>query len=113
MYDLLLFNLLHILLVESTVHDVDAFWVDHVGRLSRFAHHLDKCKGDDATIDNLLALSGMFHVVGQKSAKERPEPDGMSTYHNVSLLDGRGKGEIAKIPHAFQSVRVQRFVPGV
>ena len=92
--------------MEPTVHNVNALWVDHVGSLSRFAYHLDECKCDDATIDNLFALSGMIQFVGQKGTEKRPEPNGMPTYHNVSFLHGRGKDIIAKIPHAFQPVCV-------
>ena len=37
----------------------------------------------------------------------------MPAHHNVSFLDGSGKDEITKFPHALQSVGAYRFVPGV
>lgn len=99
--------------METSVDNLYAFWVNHVCWLSRFAQHLDQSKGDDAAVDDLFVLSGVVLLVGQKCLKEGPEPDGMSTHHNVLFLDGRGKDEIAKIPHALQSVRAYRFVAGV
>ena len=99
--------------METSIDNLYAFWVDHVGWLSRFAQHLDQGKGDDAAVDDLLFLSGVVLLVGQKCLKEGPEPDGMSTHDNVLFLYGGGKDKIAKIPHALQSVRAYRFVPGV
>ena len=49
----------------------------------------------------------------QKRPKERSEPDGMPTDHNISFLHGSGKDEFAKVPHALQSIRFYWFVSGV
>ena len=100
-------------LIESSIHHFDGFGINHVGGLSRFADHLDECKGDNSAVDNLFALSGMLQSVRQKGSKEGSEPNGMSTHHNVSFLDRGGKDEIAKIPHALQSARADGFVSGV
>jgi len=55
-------------------------------------------------------FANVVHLIGQKSFKEGSEPNGMSPNDDVLFLHGRGKDEIAKFPHAFQTVRTDRLV---